>query len=169
MTENVVLTGFMGTGKSEVGRLLATTLGLEWVDTDDLIESRHGPVTEIFATNGEEAFRELEKAVAAELAERAGLVISTGGRLMLDPDNAAALGRGARVFCLTAGVTEVLRRVSLQDGPTRPLLAHHNPAERITELLRQRAAAYAEFEQVETDGKTVDEVVGAIVGRLEHE
>ena len=88
---------------------------------------------------------------------------------MLDPDNAAILGRGARVFCLTAGVTEVLRRVSLQDGPTRPLLAHHNPAERITELLRQRAAAYAEFEQVETDGKTVDEVVGAIVGRLEHE
>ena len=164
---NVVLTGFMGTGKSEVGRLLAETLGLEWVDTDDLIESRHGLITEIFASNGEEAFREMERAVAVELAERSGLVISTGGRLMLDPDNASLLSNRSRVFCLTAGVDEVLRRVSLQEGPVRPLLAHHNPVERAADLLRQRAAGYAAFEQVETDNRTLDEVVAEIAQRLE--
>ena len=167
MAGNVVLTGFMGTGKSEVGRLLAETLGLEWVDTDDLIESRHGLITEIFASNGEEAFREMERAVAVELAERSGLVISTGGRLMLDPDNASLLSNRSRVFCLTAGVDEVLRRVSLQDGPVRPLLAHHNPVERTADLLRQRAAGYAAFEQVETDNRTLDEVVAEIAQRLE--
>jgi shikimate kinase len=164
---NIVLTGFMGTGKSEVGRMLAETLGLEWVDTDNLIESRHGLITQIFASSGEEAFRDMERAVAAELADRSGLVISTGGRLMLDPDNAALLGNRSRVFCLTAGVDEVLRRVLLQDGPVRPLLAHHNPVERIADLLRQRAAGYAEFEQVETDSRTLDEVVTEIARRLE--
>jgi shikimate kinase len=164
---NIVLTGFMGTGKSEVGRMLGETLGLEWVDTDNLIESRHGLITQIFASSGEEAFRDMERAVAAELADRSGLVISTGGRLMLEPDNAALLGNRSRVFCLTAGVDEVLRRVLLQDGPVRPLLAHHNPVERIAGLLRQRAAGYAEFEQVETDSRTLDEVVAEIARRLE--
>src|SRR5690606_6565646 len=99
---NVVLTGFMGTGKTTVGRLLAERLGFEFVDTDALITERHGPIPEIFARDGEAAFRQFERALAAELAERSGLVVSTGGRLMLDPASAAALGNGAAVFCLTA-------------------------------------------------------------------
>ncbi|MCP4964286.1 MAG: shikimate kinase [bacterium] len=167
MTGNVVLTGFMGTGKSEVGRLLAETLGLEWIDTDQLIESRHGPIMEIFASSGEEAFRDMERDVTAELADRTGLVISTGGRLMLDPDNADLLARRFRVFCLAACADEVFRRVSIQDGPERPLLAHHHPVQRIADLLSERAAGYAQFEQVDTDDRTVADVVAEIVRRLE--
>ena len=68
---NVVLTGFMGTGKTTVGRLLAEDLGYEFVDTDELIERRHGPIAEIFASRGEEAFRQIERDVAAELARGA--------------------------------------------------------------------------------------------------
>ncbi len=166
MTENVVLTGFMGTGKSAVGRLLAIRLGFEWVDTDGLIESTHGPIVEIFASNGEEAFRDMEKAVAVELAGRVGLVISTGGRMMLDPDNAAVLGKRSRVFCLTAAADEIVRRVVAQDGPPRPLLSGQRPAEQISTLLEERAAAYAQFEQVATDEKSVDEVVEDLTRRL---
>ena len=77
MRDNIVLTGFMATGKTTVGRLLADALDCEWVDTDALIEERYGPITEIFRTNGEKAFRELERDVAADLAGRRGLVIST--------------------------------------------------------------------------------------------
>ena len=79
---NVVLTGFMGTGKSTVGRLLAERLGYEFVDTDQLIVERYGPIPEIFATDGEAAFRAYEREVAGELAERQGLVIATGGRAL---------------------------------------------------------------------------------------
>ena len=106
---NIVLTGFMGTGKSTVGRLLAERLGYEWIDTDEFIETAHGPIPEIFATGGEEAFRTLERTVTAKLAERDGQVISTGGRLMLDPANAAALD-GAVVFCLTADADTIAAR-----------------------------------------------------------
>ena len=165
--ENVVLTGFMGTGKSTVGRILADRLQLEWVDTDALIESRHGPIVEIFAANGEEAFREMERAVAVELADRTGLVISTGGRMMLDPDNAARLGERSRVFCLTAVAEEVLRRVSNHSGPCRPLLSEGHPAQRIAALLEERQTAYSRFEQVATDGRSVVEVVADLVQRLE--
>ena len=101
----------------------------------------------------------VEAAVATELAERNGLVISTGGRLMLDPVNAAQLGRQSRVFCLVATPDELLRRVGTADGPIRPLLDDPHPARRIAELLAERAAGYARFEQVATDGRSVDEVV----------
>ncbi len=101
--DNIILTGFMGTGKSTVGRLLAGRMGREFVDTDDLIAQRDGrSIADIFNDDGETHFRDLEAQVAAELAERRGLVIATGGRLMLDPDNAAALGATGPVFCLSA-------------------------------------------------------------------
>src|SRR3546814_5648389 len=82
----------MGTGKSTVGRLVAERLGRDHVDTDALIETRHGPIAELFSTHGEDHFRRLERQVAAELAPRSGLVVSTGGRTMLDPENQATLG-----------------------------------------------------------------------------
>jgi shikimate kinase len=164
---NVILTGFMATGKSSVGRLLAGRLGYEWVDTDAVIEARHGPIPEIFSGRGEETFRAAERDLAVELAERDGLVISTGGRMMLDPPSAEALGRGSRVFCLTAAPHEVLRRVRAQHGPKRPLLDGENPAGRIEVLLAERTAAYAQFEQVPTDGRTPKDVVDDVLSRLE--
>lgn len=164
---NVVLTGFMGTGKSTVGRLLAERTGRAFVDTDAIIEDRHGPIPEIFATQGEDAFRRFERAVAAELADLDGLVIGTGGRLLLDPVNAQVLGRTGRVFCLTASVDTILQRVA-PDGRAagRPLLAGADARQRITALLAERADGYARFEQVDTDGRSPVEVADEIASRL---
>ncbi len=163
---NIVLTGFMATGKSTVGRLLAARLGYEWVDTDALIEAEHGPIAEIFRSDGEEAFRDLERVAAADLADRDGLVVSTGGRMMLDPENAATLGASSHVFCLTAEPSEILRRVEAQQGIDRPLLDTASPAERIAELLDERAAAYARYEAVPTDGRSFDQIVSDIIERI---
>lgn len=164
---NVVLTGFMGTGKTTVGRLLAARLGYELVDTDAVIVERHGPIPAIFAERGEEAFRAIERSVAAELAQRSGLVVSTGGRMLLDQANATALGATGRVFCLTATVDTIVGRVAPDgDATGRPLLAGGDVRERITALLVERAAGYAAFEQVVTDGRTPDEIADDVVGRL---
>jgi shikimate kinase len=161
---NVVLTGFMGTGKTTVGRILADLLGYEFVDTDDVIAARHGPIETIFSERGEEAFRELEREVARDLAQRDRLVISTGGRLMLDPVNAAVLGSGARVFCLTASAETIAARVL--DGPPRPLLAGPDPLTRIRTLLAERAPAYAAFEQISTDSLTAADIAHEIAARM---
>jgi len=92
----------MGTGKSTVGRLLAQRLGREFVDTDKMIERRHGPIPRIFDEQGEAGFRSIEQAIAAELSTDEGYVISTGGRFMLDPHNAELLRDGNRIICLVA-------------------------------------------------------------------
>ena len=164
---NVVLTGFMGTGKSTVGKLAARALGYAFVDTDHLIEERAGrTIPEIFREEGEAAFREMEHAVAVELSEREGLVIATGGRLMLDPANAAALEGSGRVFCLTAAPEEILRRVSA-DGPAmRPLLAVADPMERILSLLEERREGYGRFPQLSTTGKSPEELVRELIRRF---
>ena len=127
-SRNIVLTGFMGTGKTTVGRLLAERLGYEFVDTDSLIEQRHGTIAEIFRSRGEDAFRQIERELAAELGDRQGLVISTGGRLMLDPRNVASLSRNGRVFCLVATPDEILDRIVKDEaGIERPLLSVPDP------------------------------------------
>jgi shikimate kinase len=164
---NVVLTGFMGTGKTTVGRLLAELLGYEFVDTDQLIEQRHGSIPEIFRESGEGEFRRLERAVANELAERRQLVISTGGRLLLDAVNAARLMATGEVFCLTASVDTILDRVASDDPAVeRPLLAGDDARVRITELLAERAGAYARFEQLDTEGRTPAELAAEIADRV---
>ncbi|MEM9561469.1 MAG: shikimate kinase [Actinomycetota bacterium] len=166
-TANVILTGFMGTGKTTVGRLLADRLGLGFVDTDAVIEERHGPIPEIFAEEGEAGFRAIERRVAGELAERDGLVVATGGRMMLDPDNQASLGATGPVFCLVADPGEILRRVEADPSPVgRPLLAGDEPAVRLTGLLAERAPLYARFEQVATDGRTPEEVADELADRI---
>lgn len=165
---NIVLTGFMGSGKTTVGRLLARRLGRRFVDTDDIIVERHGPIAEIFARAGENDFRRIEAEVAVELAAEQGLVIATGGRLMLDDANAAALGGTGRVFCLNASVDEILARVlGDDDGPVRPLLAGDDPADRVATLLAERSAGYGRFPQVMTTGRTPDEIADEIIERVE--
>jgi shikimate kinase len=162
---NIVLTGFMGTGKTTVGRILADSLGFDFVDTDELIEADNGPIPLIFAEQGEDTFRSIEHAVAVDLAERHRTVIATGGRLMLDPRNALALGETGRVFCLAAPAATILERV-LGDGATRPLLDSDDPAARITELLAERAEGYHQFEQIETAGLTPEQIADEITDRI---
>ena len=163
---NIVLTGFMGTGKSTVGRLVADRLGRRFVDTDALIESRHGPIPDLFAAHGEARFRQLEREVAAELAGRTGLVVSTGGRTMLDPANQSTLGASGVVVCLSASTAELVLRLR-HEAAHRPLLREGDPAERIAALLAERESGYARFPQVATDGRSPDEVADAVIALVE--
>jgi shikimate kinase len=163
-SRNVVLTGFMGTGKTTVGRILAKRLGYAFVDTDTIIEERHGPIPEIFAAQGEDAFRAIERALAVELAERRRHVISTGGGMLVDDASTEALARSSDIFCLIATPDEILERVAIDPSRAeRPLLAVEDPARRISELLAERADAYARFAQVVTSGRRPTEVADIVI------
>lgn len=161
---NLVLTGFMGTGKTTVSRILAERLGYEFVDTDEMIESRAGPISEIFERDGEPAFRVMEQDVARELADRGGLVIATGGRMMLDPTCRACLAPAADVVCLTASADTIIERIG--DTTRRPLLDVPDAAGRVRELLAERAEGYGQFASVDTEGLSPDEVADAVLARL---
>ena len=166
---NVVLTGFMGTGKTTIGRVLADRLGYEFVDTDAIIVDRHGPITEIFAEYGEDHFRALERELAAELADRDGLVVSTGGRMLVDPANADVFERRHVVVALTATPDTIFLRVGGdRAADTRPMLAGDDVRARIAELLAERSAAYARFHQVATDDRWPNQIADEIVALLDH-
>ena len=152
--KNIIFTGLMGTGKTNIGKMLAQKLDREFIDTDDLIEERHGlTIPEIFEQLGEPAFRMMEAEVAKELGQRKGLVISTGGRLMLDPANVEALTVNGRVFCLVATPQEILSRIEGDTDHHRPLLDVPNPGEQIVELLQERKKGYQRFLKMTTDEK----------------
>ena len=161
---NIIITGFMGTGKTTLGKRLAKALGYDFVDTDELIVARSGQtVEEIFHKQGEAVFREMEAAIAKELGDKEGLVISTGGRTMLDPTNAAALSKKGRVFCLVATPEEIMGRLAKDPDIGRPLLEGPNPMERIVELLAERQEGYARFPQLVTSGKSPEELVNIVL------
>ena len=163
---NIVLTGFMGTGKSTVGRLIAKQLAYDFVDTDEWIEVENGrSVADIFREAGEATFRQLERTAALTFAKTDGMVIATGGRLMLDEVNAAALMENGRVFCLVADPEEIVKRVS--GGEKRPLLNVPDPVTRIQELLDQRRDGYGRFPQIVTTGKTPAQVAQEIIEAME--
>ncbi len=162
---NIILTGFMGTGKSTVGRILAHRLGMDHIDTDKMIERRHGPIPRIFKEQGEDGFREIERVIAKEISTDKGYVISTGGRFMLDPENVAVLRDANRIFCLVAELEVVMERV-MRRRSSRPMLAGEDPQARVKELVLERADGYAQFEAVSTDERPPSKVVEDIVSRL---
>jgi len=140
--KNVVLLGFMGTGKSIVGRRLAVELQYRFVDTDSLIEERTGKkIPEIFSQEGEEHFRSLESEVVAEVAGWEGHVISTGGGVPLNPLNLDCLEKQGILVCLITRPEVILRRVKRRSGQ-RPLLQTPDPLRKIKALLSERNAAY---------------------------
>lgn len=158
----------MGSGKTTVGKLLARQLKYSFVDTDHLIEQRCGmTVQEIFKNKGEATFRELEAEIARELGVGEGMVIATGGRLMLDPLNAQLLGAQGRVFCLAAQPDEILQRVARSTQGQRPLLDTSNPLERIINLIREREEGYARFTQISTSGKSPQQVTQDILAQFQ--
>ena len=161
---NIILTGFMGTGKTTVGKLLAKKLKREFIDTDRLIEERQRlTIPEIFANLGEAAFRRMEAEIAGELGERQGLVISTGGRLMLDPANVKALSSKGHVFCLVATPEEIVSRVARDAGNHRPLLDGANPGKKIAALLQERKKGYERFLTLATDNRQPSDIVEDIL------
>lgn len=163
---NLILTGFMGTGKSTVGRLLASRLGWRFVDTDAWIEEQSGQsVATIFATQGEAVFRAMESLAALTCGAESDQVIATGGRLMLDPANSLDLGTGALTLCLTASPETLLARLS-EGVAGRPLLAGEDPEGEIRTLLAERADGYGQFSAVATDGRSAEEVAAQILTGL---
>jgi shikimate kinase/3-dehydroquinate synthase len=164
---NLILTGFMGTGKTTVGREVARRLNRPFVDMDDEITARAGkPIPRIFAEDGEPAFRAVEAAVCADLSARDELVIATGGGALVNPANRAVMQHSGVVICLDAGPDEILRRVGSDDG--RPLLDVPDPAARIAELLATRRDAYGAIPwHIRTDGHAVSDVVAQVLALAE--
>jgi len=156
---NIVITGFMGTGKTTVGRRVAELLGRPFVDTDDEIVKRVGmAIPEIFATYGEDGFRHIEKRICRFYAAQRGYVIATGGGMLVDEGNREVMLASSFVVCLNAP-PEVIRQRLLQDPAERPLLAGDWLA-----LLEKRQPAYAAIpNQVDTNSKTPEDVAQEII------
>lgn len=161
----LVLTGFMGTGKTSVGQVVAEKLGREFVDMDQVIAAREGmPISKIFEMRGEGYFRAREAELCAQLAQRENVVIATGGGALVNPQNRAHF-QDAFVICLDATPDEIYNR--LRGANDRPLLAAPKPRQRIIELLAARRDAYAQIEwHLETTGKTIEQVAEEIVTLL---
>lgn len=160
---NIVITGFMGTGKTSVGKEVARRLGWEFVDMDTLLEERLGmTIADVFASHGEAFFREQERALCRELADRGRLVIATGGGTLIPEDNRQALGDNGLLICLRCEVEEILHR--LEGAQDRPLLYVEDRRGRIGELLAQRREAYDKIPyQIDTMGLTVEEVADRVI------
>lgn len=164
---NIVLTGFMATGKTSVGKRLAERLGCEFVDLDTLIEAEAGmPIPQLFSERGEAPFRAIEAAMVERVARRERCVIATGGGAVVDPRNLTLLKDSGTMIALVADPATILARVG--SATDRPMLQGEDPRVRIEQLLAARACAYAQADvTVDTSTRTVEEVVEFIVRRLE--
>lgn len=159
---NIILTGFMGTGKSRVGKELAKRLKMGYLDTDELIEQREGStIAHIFEKKGEPYFRKVETAMVKEVSRLDRYVISTGGGVVLKEENIKALKKNSFIICLTANPEVILKRT--QGTHNRPLLNEPDPGGRIEELLRIRRAHYQKADvSVDTSDISIEEVVRRI-------
>jgi shikimate kinase len=139
--ENIVLVGFMGSGKSTVGRMLARRLGFRFLDTDKLVEEReHASIPKIFEQHGEAHFRERETAALESLNGLQRHVLATGGGIVTVPANIPLLRSLGLVVLLTADPEEIYRRVSRNSG--RPLLQVEDPRRRVLDLMAARQPLY---------------------------
>ncbi len=160
---NLILVGFMGTGKTVVGKALAAELNFSYLDTDDLIEQRAGKtIARIFAEYGEPYFRDLETEVIRSLAGRQRHVVATGGGCVMRDENWLAMRQAGLVVCLTARPEVIFERTRRETH--RPLLQTPNPMARICELLDRRAAFYARADhRVDTSDLTPAQVTRQVL------
>jgi shikimate kinase len=163
---NIVLTGFMGTGKTAVGRHLAAELHADFVDVDMTIAQKAGrPIKDIFTSDGEAAFRKEESAVIQEVAAQDKTVIATGGGALMNAANRENLAKNGILVCLTARMGTLLER--LKEDMTRPLLAGENLEQRVERLMAERQAVYDLCPvQVDTDGKSIAQVAEEIIRKV---
>jgi shikimate kinase len=156
MDRNLVLVGFMGTGKTEVGKVVSQTMGRNFVDIDDHIISTAGmTINEIFKSYGEDLFRELESGMIRKFSKVQRLVISTGGGSLLRMENVQNLKQTGVLVCLTASPEEIARRVA--DERHRPLLNVPDRVGAVREMMARRSQSYlvSDF-TIDTDGKSVN-------------
>ena len=165
---HIIITGFMGAGKSTVSEMLAQRLHMPLMDTDLQIETEQGrPVRQIFDERGEAWFRLLESGLLERLAKSSEkMVVSTGGGLPIQPQNRELLAKAGIVIYLQVSAREVLRRL---DGDTsRPLLASGDKQARVQDLLAKREPVYQSTADmiIETDGMSPEQIVERIIEQL---
>jgi len=162
---NIVLVGYRGTGKSTVGRLLASRLGRELVSTDaEIIKRAQRSIPEIVAQKGWEHFRDLESDICREFAGRDQLVIDTGGGAILRVQNVEALKKNGTVFWLTASVETIAKRIGSNNQ--RPSLTGTKSfVDEIQDVLRERTPKYqaAADHSIVTDNRSVNQLVETIL------
>jgi shikimate kinase len=167
MEKNIVLIGFMGTGKSSVGMRLAHKLNMQFIDMDREIERITGlSISNIFKLHGELRFRSEEKLLASKLACQRGLVIATGGGVVLEQENIDALGQNGIIICLEASAQEIFERVNRRKG-TRPLLKKNLQLKDVEDMLKTRESFYAQADyRVSTSQKSPEQVTNEIIRLL---
>lgn len=164
---NIFLVGPMGVGKTTIGRQLAKSLELEFIDSDHVIEERTGAdIPWIFDIEGEAGFRRRERSAIMDLVQKQGIVLATGGGVVLDPDNRADLAANGTVVYLHASVDRILARTAKSQH--RPLLKGENPRARIEKLIAEREPLYREIADitVDTDRRGVRSTVNFIIRQL---
>lgn len=167
---NIVLIGFMGTGKSTVAGALHRVFGMDVVEMDEVIARREGmSIPEIFETYGEEYFRDLETKLLIELQERRNVVVSCGGGAPMRDRNIAEMKKNGRVVLLTASPEVVLERV--KNSHDRPVIENNKTVEYIEELMEKRRTQYekAADQVISTDGKDEKEICEEIARWLSEE
>ncbi len=161
--KNIVLVGFMGTGKTAVGKEIARALGMQLVNIDDIIEKKAGmPINDIFTRKGESYFRQLEREVMMEISDSDYSVIDTGGGAVINELNVKDLKMEGILFCLNATADEILKRVG--DETHRPILNVSDPLEQINYLLKKRIPYYKRADyQIDTNGRSIKEIAEEII------
>jgi shikimate kinase len=164
--KNIVLTGFMGTGKTAVGKELARILDMKIIDVDTEIEaSEQTTINDIFAQLGEPGFREIETAMIRKIAAGRNLIISTGGGAVLKQENMDILRENGVIVCLTASPETILGRTGASND--RPLLQVENPLDKINQLLNFRRPFYERADiMIDTEGKTPLRVAEEIIEKI---
>lgn len=159
MGKNVYLVGFMGSGKSVVGRRMSGKLNCKFIEMDELIEEKEGTdVVDIFSLKGEDYFRVLEKNVLKEIATQSSCIISCGGGVVIDPENIVIIKKSGIMIWLNADAETIYQRI--KSFKHRPLLNVDEPKKKIKELLDQRKSFYAQADYtLNTSGSSIDEVV----------
>jgi len=168
-SRNVILIGYRGCGKTTVGMLLSRELGRPFVDMDLSIEGKYGlPLSEIIKRFGWEHFRKEEKAQVLHLSKKSGLVVATGGGVVLDPVNVDLLRASGWVFLLWASPEEIVRRLASDPKPLRRPPLKGDLLGEVREVLREREASYRKAAHfvVESTGRSPEEVAGEIMQRL---
>lgn len=160
---NIVLVGFMGTGKTVVGKAIAGRLNRDFLELDEIIGKREGmSITEIFKKKGEPYFRQIEKEVAKEASQKEEVVISAGGGTIIDEENFKNLKENNKIICLKASPDVILART--KNLKTRPLLNVADPRKTIEGLLKKREPYYKKADHcIDTDRLTIEQVVEKIV------
>lgn len=162
----IILTGFMGTGKTAVGQALAKKLGFEFLDTDLMVEQETGKtITEIFEREGESLFREYEKKMVKKALEKEKVVVATGGGAVTDPENLKLMKEKGIVIGLAASPDMILERIARFD--TRPLMKTKDQLKKIQKLLSERSPYYRKADKIiDTTAKRLDETVEEIFKAL---